>query len=294
VAQADVRAVQRSGQSLAFRIEMPEIGATLREARMRERIDVSEIEAKTKIRAKYLRALENEEWDLLPGPTFVKSFLRTYAQALGLDDKALLEEYKLQYEHPRDAAEFAPQPTTASRRARARGQTAAPRRSGGAPRAGPSRGYVVAVGVIGVLIVLLVVGLLSGGGSPSSPASTQARRPLHSVASGSGGAGRRRRQTVAKASVASLKLEPTAEVYVCLIGDGGRKRIPGVILKPSGATTEPEYHARRFLLTLGNNAVTLIVNGKSRPVPASSGAIGYAITSTGIRSLASAEQPTCT
>ena len=42
----------------------------------------------TKIRAKYLRALENEEWGLLPGPTFVKSFLRTYAEALGLDGKA--------------------------------------------------------------------------------------------------------------------------------------------------------------------------------------------------------------
>jgi cytoskeletal protein RodZ len=64
---------------------MPDIGETLRDARMRARIDVSEIEAKTKIRAKYLRALENEEWSLLPGPTFVKSFLRTYAQALGLD-----------------------------------------------------------------------------------------------------------------------------------------------------------------------------------------------------------------
>ncbi len=75
---------------------MPEIGATLREARMRARIDVSEIEATTKIRAKYLRALENEEWSLLPGPTFVKSFLRTYAQALGLDGKALVEEYRLQ------------------------------------------------------------------------------------------------------------------------------------------------------------------------------------------------------
>ena len=62
---------------------MPDIGATLREARMRQRIDISEIEAETKIRAKYLRALENEEWDLLPGPTFVKSFLRTYADALG-------------------------------------------------------------------------------------------------------------------------------------------------------------------------------------------------------------------
>ena len=74
---------------------MPEIGESLREARMRARIDVSEIEAKTKIRAKYLRALENEEWSLLPGPTFVKSFLRTYAQALGLDGKALVEQYRM-------------------------------------------------------------------------------------------------------------------------------------------------------------------------------------------------------
>src|SRR5271169_4681105 len=81
---------------------MPEIGATLREARMRARIDVSEIEAQTKIRAKYLRALENEEFDLLPGPTYVKSFLRTYAQALGLDSKALLEQYRLSYERPSD------------------------------------------------------------------------------------------------------------------------------------------------------------------------------------------------
>jgi len=82
---------------------MPEIGATLREARMRARIDVSEIEATTKIRAKYLRALENEEWSLLPGPTFVKSFLRTYAQALGLDGKALVEEYRLSHEQPGEA-----------------------------------------------------------------------------------------------------------------------------------------------------------------------------------------------
>src|SRR5204863_4910194 len=77
---------------------MPDIGATLREARMRARIDVSEVEAGTKIRAKYLRALENEEWDLLPGPTYVKSFLRTYAEALDLDAKLLVDEYKLRHE----------------------------------------------------------------------------------------------------------------------------------------------------------------------------------------------------
>src|ERR671920_27772 len=79
---------------------MPEIGDQLRETRMRNRIDITEVEQATKIRAKYLRAIENEEWDLLPGPTFVKSFLREYAKYLGLDARLLVEEYKLRYERP--------------------------------------------------------------------------------------------------------------------------------------------------------------------------------------------------
>ena len=61
------RGERRTASSLSP-LPMPEIGATLREARMRRRIDIDEVEAATKIRAKYLRALENEEWDLLPGP----------------------------------------------------------------------------------------------------------------------------------------------------------------------------------------------------------------------------------
>src|ERR1051325_11110628 len=81
---------------------MPEIGETLRDARMRARIDISEIESETKIRAKYLRALENEEWDLLPGPTYVKSFLRTYADALGLDSRLLVVAYTLRHERLTD------------------------------------------------------------------------------------------------------------------------------------------------------------------------------------------------
>src|ERR1700692_3018164 len=104
---------------------MPEIGATLREARMRARIDVLEIEAQTKIRAKYLRALENEEWSLLPGPTFVKSFLRTYAQGLAREGKPLGEEYRLH--HERASEPFEP-------------IVSAPRRNRGRPtREGPSR-----------------------------------------------------------------------------------------------------------------------------------------------------------
>jgi helix-turn-helix protein len=275
---------------------MPEIGATLREARMRARIDVSEIEAQTKIRAKYLRALENEEWDLLPGPTFVKSFLRTYAQALDLDGKALVEEYKLTFEHPGEGerAEFGGQQpaVSATHRARQRSSAAQARRGvGGAagPRQGPSRGYLAAVGVVGVLIVLLLVGLLtSGGGSTNTNAGSPSR---HIGTSGRGSKGKRHLPVRSAPRLASLKVEPTGEVYVCLIGDGGRKRIPGLILKPGAA--EPEYHARRFEITLGNNALTLVVDGAPHTVPASSQAIGYSITRAGLSPLAAGELPTC-
>src|SRR5580692_8840398 len=126
---------------------MAEIGATLREARMRARIDVSEIEAETKIRAKYLRALENEEWDLLPGPTFVRTFLRTYAQALGLDSKALVEEYRLRCEPPTETDHQPMVAGTPRSRSRSRPGRGAP---------GPSRGYMIAIGVVGLVIVLLI------------------------------------------------------------------------------------------------------------------------------------------
>src|SRR3954454_8808689 len=79
---------------------MLDIGAQLRETRMRRRIDISEVEAATKIRAKYLRALENEEWSLLPGPTFVKTFLRTYAEYLDLDARSMVEEPRQRYGPP--------------------------------------------------------------------------------------------------------------------------------------------------------------------------------------------------
>lgn len=58
------------------------------------KIDVHEVEEATKIRAKYLRALENEEFNLLPGSAYVRSFIRTYADYLGLDSRALLDRYR--------------------------------------------------------------------------------------------------------------------------------------------------------------------------------------------------------
>src|SRR3954453_5886302 len=83
---------------------MASIGETLREARMRQHLDITDVEDRTKIRAKYLRALENEEFGMLPGSTFVKTFLRTYAEVLGLDPHVLVEEYRASYE-PRNELE---------------------------------------------------------------------------------------------------------------------------------------------------------------------------------------------
>jgi cytoskeleton protein RodZ len=268
---------------------MPEIGATLREARMRARIDVSEIEAQTKIRAKYLRALENEEWGLLPGPTFVKSFLRTYAQALGLDDKALLEEYRLHHERPSEAMLEPIVSTPQSKRARTR--SGAGGRGGSGEKA--SRGYMVAVSAIGVVIIALIVLLVTGGGGGSTTGtSTSAATHSHGSRTGRHSKGAATHHA-APSKLVALSLRPSAVVYVCLIGDNGRKLIAGTELLP-GSTT-PTYHARRFEITLGNSSVQMIVDGTARTVPPSSQAIGYSITkASGRRRLPLGELPTCT
>jgi cytoskeleton protein RodZ len=252
---------------------------------MRARIDVSEIEAQTKIRAKYLRALENEEWDLLPGPTFVRSFLRTYAQALGLDAKALVDEYRLNYEQP---SELDHQPVMSPPR------RIPTRSSPGRP--GPSRGYAIAVSAFGLLIVVLIVALIAGkkgNEPPSTPASSTSAQQNHSQSHG--GHSSKPSGSSAPSNTSgrvTLSLHPTAPVYVCLVDAAGSKRIPGLTIEP-GTYTPRDYHSTRFELLLGNNAVTLYIDGKALSVPPSSKPIGYSITSSGRHLLAAAQQPTC-
>jgi cytoskeletal protein RodZ len=74
-----------------------EIGSSLREARLRQELDFPEVEQATKIRAKYLRALEDEQFDVLPAQTYIKGFLRTYAEYLGLDGQLYVDEYNSRF-----------------------------------------------------------------------------------------------------------------------------------------------------------------------------------------------------
>lgn len=76
---------------------MFELGNNLREARQRRRIDLVIAEQDTKIRSKYLAALETEEFDILPGPVFVRGFLRTYSRYLGLDPQQFVDEYNARF-----------------------------------------------------------------------------------------------------------------------------------------------------------------------------------------------------
>src|SRR3954470_9287199 len=146
---------------------MPAIGDSLREARMRQPLDIADVEGRTKIRAKYLRALENEEFGMLPGPTFVKTFLRTYAESLGLDPQVLVEEYRATYE-PREEAEHLQQlgPTAVAR----------DRRRGGGVVRPPRPWLLILLAAVTLVGVLLVIGLLSGddnGGDGSQRAGGQ-------------------------------------------------------------------------------------------------------------------------
>jgi len=74
-----------------------EIGNSLREARLRQGLDFPQAEQATKVRAKYLRALEDEHFEQLPAQPYVKGFLRTYAEYLGLDGQLYVDEYNSRY-----------------------------------------------------------------------------------------------------------------------------------------------------------------------------------------------------
>lgn len=76
---------------------MFEIGNSLREARLRQHLDFPEAEHGTKIRGKYLRALEEERFEVLPSHTYVKGFLRSYADYLGLDGQLYVDEYNSRF-----------------------------------------------------------------------------------------------------------------------------------------------------------------------------------------------------
>jgi len=123
-----------------------EIGNSLREARLRQNLELTEAELATKIRGKYLRALEEEQFELLPAQTYVKGFLRTYAEWLGLDGQLYVDEYNSRYVTGEDEVPYRPR----------RNVSRVHRRS-------DSKAVVYALGGIAVVTALVIVAWRYGG-----------------------------------------------------------------------------------------------------------------------------------
>jgi cytoskeleton protein RodZ len=117
---------------------------------MRQRLDLSEAEHDTRIRAKYLGALEDERFDVLPGPAYTKGFLRTYADYLGLDAQRFVDEYKTRFAAEEEPAAL---PLVRIRR----------RRFALAP-------WLFVVAVLAASIAALAWRLSSNGGNHATPA----------------------------------------------------------------------------------------------------------------------------
>jgi cytoskeleton protein RodZ len=121
-----------------------EIGNSLREARLRQGLDFPEIEQRTKIRGKYLRALEEEQFDLLPGQTYVKGFLRSYSEYLGLDGQLYVDEFNSRYVTGEEEPPIRP----------SRAESFS--RRGGRRGGGESRGIVFALAGIAAVTALVI------------------------------------------------------------------------------------------------------------------------------------------
>ena len=82
---------------------MENFGEELRKEREARNISLEEISKATKIHIKFLKAIEENNFDILPGEFFIRNFLKAYANYIGLDEKEILNRYyqyrpKISYE----------------------------------------------------------------------------------------------------------------------------------------------------------------------------------------------------
>jgi hypothetical protein len=234
-----------------------EIGNSLREARLRQHLDFPEIEQATKIRGKYLRALEDEQFDVLPAQTYVKGFLRSYAEYLGLDGQLYVDEYNSRF-------------VVGEEDAPARPRRSAPR----PPRGAQVQSRVVLLTLLGIAGVTAIVIVAWTWGEP------QKKEPV--------GLGQTPAQTpaVVKPPVTTIpvRLIVTAKRGNCWLevhsgSATGRILFQGTLERGQRKL----FSGRKLWITLDRpENLSTILNGRSRVLPAG-GVKTLIVTSRGIR-----------
>lgn len=257
------------------------VGTILREARNRRKVELSEVEEATRIRHRYLRAIEDEEWDVLPGDVYTRGFIRTYASFLGLDGERLVEDY-------REGVEKWSRPPSG------RGSGGPRSGSGSVPEEAPWRFsappvaalVVLAVIAVAVLAITTIPGGGGGGDGDAGKSAVDGHKKQHS---------RQKRpaaQSQAQKPGVSIRLTAAAEVWACVLNAKGNPLVDGQILE-AGAEAGP-FRSGSFTVSFGNGEISILIDGKKAEIPNTSSPIGYSIGPSGsLKALGELERPTC-
>jgi cytoskeleton protein RodZ len=249
---------------------MPGIGETLREARMAAGIQLDDAERTIRIRVRYLDALENEEWDVLPGDAYVRGFLHTYADFLGLDGVALVDEY-----NRREAPPQAERPTEVP--------FEPPRAAAGGSPITRRIGWGAIFAAAALALLFVVLGITGGsrqGGKSQHHRGAHKQRPAKTSTT-----------TTTTPTEATVSLTPTGTVWVCLVDQSGKPLVNGETL--SAGDERGPFKAREMKLTLGNGEIQIELNGKQVQVPSAANPVGFDLTPQGAKPLSVADSPTC-
>jgi hypothetical protein len=224
-------ASEGSGQELR-------IGNALKEARRRAGLDIRTVEQRSKIRTRYLRALEAEEWSALPGHAYVKGFLRTYADMLGLDGVALVDEYRRTVEGPQASPVPLGDGLLQARRQREPGELRGP----------PSRLWILGAVILLIAGILLVIGLAGGDdeGDNGRKGDRKQRQEKGDAQRGGGGGGPPERAEAAPETVTMRLVANTDGLQVCLLAGGSNQPLIDGFVGSAGS--EDVFEAQRFEL----------------------------------------------
>ena len=224
---------------------MFEIGNSLREARLRQQLEFLELEQQTKIRSKYLQALEEEQFDVLPAPTYVKGFLRNYADALGLEGQLYVDEYNSRFVTGEEDVPLRP------RDYQRRPQALGPRFE--------ARGVLLALGAIAVLFALFI-GAWKWGSSGNPQ--------VQGINSTGPAVAKKRHQQPAR-PLARLVLTATNGDSWLLVRAGGNQRFSGTLQQGHelAFTRRPNLYRRIWFAASKPQNLVAKLNGRIVVIP---------------------------
>ena len=264
------------------------IGDTLSEARTRRGVDLDQVHAATGIRPRYLRAIEQEDWDALPEEFYARSFIRKYATFLGVEPEPLVAEYRRQRGTTggHGDAPTSPFARTTSRRAEALRRRRA--RQGVYAWLGGAAAVVAVV----VAIVLLVSGGGEEGAKEASDGGSFDSKAKPPVAEEEVDPHRKAQADSSKPQKVALKIEPTAEVWACVLDAKGKPLVDGATLA-AGETSGP-FHSRSYTAAFGNGSVEVWIDGKRAKTPSTPSPMGFTVDRHGkLHEIPEGERPSC-